>query len=116
MLNWEAIHEGQDARDAERIKKRDQLLTKSTEMTHKLAASSNEIEVDIHHSITKLSKKAIQMKNVMMLLKNCNWFTAKIPYDTTTVQQNQMTINITPTQIKIWKDDIKQQESVISTR
>ena len=27
-----------------------------------------------------------------------------------------MTINITPTQVKIWKDEIKQQESVIATR
>ena len=61
MLNWDAIYECQDARDAERIKKQDQLLTKSTEMTHKLAASSNEIEVDIHHSMTKFHKKDMQI-------------------------------------------------------
>ena len=85
-------------------------------MTRKLAASSNKIEVDIHHSITKFSKKDIQIKNVLMLLKNCNWFSEKIPYDTITVQQNEMAINITPTQVKIWKDDIEQQESVIATR
>ena len=61
LLNWEAIHKCQYARDAECIKKVDKLLTKSPEMTHKLAASSNEIEVDIHHSITKFHKKDMQM-------------------------------------------------------
>ena len=33
MSNWEAIHECQDARDAERIKKQNQVLNKSTSLT-----------------------------------------------------------------------------------
>ena len=85
-------------------------------MTCKLTASSNKIELDNHQSITKISKNDMQIKSVLMLLKNCNWFSERIPYDTITVQQNEMAINITPTQVKIWKDDIKQQEYVIATR
>ena len=51
-------------------------------MTCKLTASSNGIEVDIHHSITK----DMQIKIVLTLLKDCNWFSEKIPYDTITIQ------------------------------
>ena len=45
--------------------------------------SSNEIEVDIYHSMTKFSKKRYTDKNVLMLLRNRNWFSEEIPYDTT---------------------------------
>ena len=45
----------------------------------------------------------MQIKNVLTLLKNCNWFSDKIPYDTTTVKKNEITISITPTRLKYGK-------------
>ena len=72
MMNWEAIHECQDARDAEHIRKCNQVLNKSSPLTSTLAMSSEDIEIDIDHSSHKTNSRDVHLSNVLGSLTYSN--------------------------------------------
>ena len=80
MSNWEAIHECQDARGAEHIRKHNQVLNKSGLLTSTLAMSSEDIEIDIDYSFHKTNSRDVHLNNVLSLLTYSNWFSTGESY------------------------------------
>ena len=70
MVNWEAVHECEDARDAECIHKQAQMTKASHVMEH-----TSVIEDDLEISIEKASQKnSFQIDSMSQILENSNWF------------------------------------------
>ena len=73
MANWEAIHECEDARDAECICKQAQIMNYSHAMKHTLqSVLEDDWEIDIEKSSQENSIKDLQLMMRLQLLENSN--------------------------------------------
>ena len=118
MANWEAIHECEDARDAEHIRKR-ALMTKSSHVMQQTFQSvlEDDWEIDIEKSSQQNSTKDLQLMMRLQLLEYSNWFSElqthpHIIHAKST--QPDLIPDITSLHIKQWKAEIKLQEKVIA--
>src|SRR5882672_6273401 len=118
MTNWEAIHECEDARDAECICKQAQITNSSHVMKHTLlSVLADDWEIDIEKSSQENSIKDIQLMMKLQLLEHSNWFIGSQNHlHTIHAKSTQPDVfpEITSFQIKQWKAEIKSQENVIA--
>src|SRR5882724_3582224 len=75
MANWEAVHECEDAQDAERINKRAQMTKASHIMKQTLhSVLDHDWEIDIEKSFHDKSIKILKIVICLQLLEISNWF------------------------------------------
>ena len=118
MANWEAIHECEDARDAECIRKCAQITKASHVMKHTFqSVLEDDWEIDIEKSSQENSIKDLQLMMRLKPLENSNWFSGSqthphIIHARST--QPDLIPEVTSLHIKQWKAEIKLQEDVIA--
>jgi hypothetical protein len=113
MLNWEAIHECEDARDAEHIRKQNQAFHKHPLSVNNIIQSSDETEVDIHNLYDPSSLKSKKFLNTLYSLSTANWFNE---FHTLHDTLNYVSLPvISMSRIINWKKEIKHQENVITS-
>lgn len=91
MKNWEAIHECEDERDADRLKKRAAITKESQSMTRTLALDGSSNPEDVDLSTNTMSAKVppeqeFRTLQTVSLLQNAGWFT-NIAQDHTQITQ-----------------------------
>ena len=77
--------------------------------------SSEDIEIDIHHSSHDMHYKDVHLNNVLTSLTYSNWFSTDgcYPHISEGLLQCSLSFVTYGRQIKLWKLEIKHQESVI---
>ena len=123
LNNWEAIHECQDERDAERIRKRAEKSRESRAMTRALHGSigaEQEIDVDILQG-NKRKVRDIQAELVVDLMRQCRWIQSgqlKTQVETPKIPLTDVFDYPVPTasQLKEWVSLIKRQENTMKAR
>ena len=110
VANWEAVHECEDAWDAEHINKRAQ-MTKASHIIKQTIHSvlDDDWEIDIEKSI-----KILNIVIHLQLLENSNWFSGSQSHPHIIYAQSTQPSFIPDITSVWWKADIKDQENVIS--
>jgi hypothetical protein len=118
--NWEAIHECQDERDADRMQKRTEQAKESRAMTRALHGSienGDETHVDVTGTG---SRKARDMQAELLIdaMRQCHWIKGGEQKPTQNpVRENELQCpEPTASQLKMWLASIKQQESEVMAR
>ena len=123
LSNWEAIHECQDERDAERIRKRAEKSRESRAMTRALHGSigaEQEIDVDMTHTNGRKARDT-QAELLVDLMRQCRWIQSG-QRETQVKMNNALLTNDfeypapTPSRLKEWALSIKQQEGAMMAR
>ena len=120
MRNWEAIFECEDARDADRLRKRVNAMAKSQTMT---AAIRSAIDIDQDDDITTVdpttkppSKCDLQMHQYILRLQQSSWFESTPVLPPLEYRKDEKDIVIqhlpetTASRLKTWKRQTKEQE------
>ncbi|KAG2758048.1 hypothetical protein P692DRAFT_20710981, partial [Suillus brevipes Sb2] len=132
MQNWDSIHECEDERDADRLRKQTQLAAESKALTSSLAVGSldDDIEFDLSRALSRRSEQDFRIQQVVLLMQQSRWLRrrekclisesdrgisvpddlAKSNIDTDVLPQAEKIVLY----IKTWKDEIKKQEDVIA--
>lgn len=110
--NWEAIHECEDERDADRLRKRDSQTKESQAMTNAMTALFDDETSDISLSQPVVAEKDFRVNSMLLKLVASRWFS--------TVSQSVATPSallpqLTMSQLKLWKLDIKTQELLLQS-
>ena len=126
MNNWESVHECQDERDAERLRKRAALTAQSLVMTKSLNKVLNlpdSEEVDVPPKINQSASAEFKILNTIRILEQSNWLTSTSSLTSASTSdesvhppepvQGKIPEPSTHT-LKLWMQDIKQQESLIT--
>lgn len=122
MNNWEAIHECQDERDAERMKKRAALTAESMTMTrtlHRTLQGMDDSETDILPGLSG-SESDFRYQLAVSVLEQSNWIGTTTTQGPTQVCENvikSIGVNLpepTDDMLKFWSSSIKQQEAAIT--
>lgn len=123
LRNWEAIHECQDERDAERMRKHAEKFRESQAMTRSLHGSIEAgQEIDIDMASTKGRKPRDTRAEILLdLMQQCNWIQGGQHKTRTKMHNSSPTDDFdypapTPSQLKEWASSIKQQENVTMVR
>jgi hypothetical protein len=123
LSNWEAIHECQDERDADRMRKRAEKSRESRAMTKALHGSVEaEQEIDVDMAITKQRKaRDTQAELLVDLMRQCKWISSGQPGRQVETYNTSSTDGFdypapTPSQLKGWALSIKQQENATMAR
>ena len=120
LNNWEAIHECQDERDAERIRKRTEQARESRAMTralHGAVEGGDATEVDVTNPKNQKTRD-VQAELLINSMRECCW----IKSDTQTRECHVFREGEpswpepTPSQLKIWSASIKHQENEMMVR
>lgn len=125
MNNWDAVHECEDERDADRLKKQ-AARTKQSQFATQVLAPCNEAADDEagEFSVDKCvaPEQEFRMWQSIITLQVANWFASPSHVDSVTGNQenaeielgldntNDIRITLTPTVVKTWKKAIKDQE------
>jgi len=124
MLNWDAVNECEDERDAERLRKRAHLTAESKVLTSALALDEEDdgCEFALFKNSSKRAEDDFRIQQTVLLLQQSNWLTrqASIAQKPTSGgfllpvlhDPTAHITNITPF-IKSWLRQIKQQEIAI---
>ena len=77
--------------------------------------SSEDIEIDIHHSSHDMDCKDVRLNNVLTSLTYSNWFSTDgcYPHISQGLSQCSPSFDTSGAQMKLWKLEIKHQESLI---
>ena len=121
--NWESIHECQDERDAERMRKRAEMSRESRAMTRALHGSieaEQGIDIDIASTRGKKSRDA-QAELLVGLMQQCGWIRndrLRVDIETYSTPPTDNFEYPAPTrsQLKEWTLSIKQQENMMMAR
>ena len=118
--NWEAIHECQDERDAERMRKRTEKARESRVMTkalHGSIESGDGIEVDVTRAGGRKARDG-QAEQLVDVMYQCHWIRAREREHTqgTTVENELQCPEPTASQLKAWAVSIKKQENEAMAR
>jgi ATP-dependent exoDNAse (exonuclease V) alpha subunit len=115
MKNWDAIHECEDARDAERLRKRAALTTKSQAFSDAIknggAAGCENVDFDNHSVNTRKAKKDFEVSQAILLLQQSQWF--KFVKSLSNHSSPHQLPIVTDALLKRWKTSIKEQELII---
>ena len=124
LNNWEAIHECQDERDAERMRKRAEKSRESRAMTRALHGSVEagyETEIDLEGA-GRSKIRDMRGEVLVDLMRQCSWIHVNGQPQT---QENVCPTSATdefpypkptPLQLKEWASSIKQQENTTAVR
>ena len=116
--NWEAIHECQDERDAERMHKRAEQSRESRAMTRALHGT---IEGDADMTIVSTKRnvtRETQAEILVELMRQCGWIQTNNKLQSCVPHVADETVYPEPTssQLKVWASIIKQQEAIMMSR
>jgi len=136
MNNWEAIHESEDTRDAERLRKRAAAAAKSRDATSTLAnnisphasgdAAADEPEVPVSF---KRTIRGIQIQQSIALLRDVGWLcslatedqhllttanASEIKTGKTVVEGYNKPVTISVSTMKAWEKSVRCQEQVVA--
>ena len=80
--------------------------------------SSEDIEVDIDRSSHKTNSRDVHLNNVLSSLTHSNWFSTGecYPHISKHLTPASPSFDTSATQMKLWKLEIKHQETVIIAR
>jgi hypothetical protein len=114
MNNWEEIHECEDERDAERLRKRKALTQESQAFTKSMASTFDDELVDLNTQDKRSFQKDYEINYVLLKLLHSKWL------NKSTTQMQDLSSNpcdslpkITPLQMKQWKTEISKQENLL---
>ena len=118
--NWEAIHECQDERDAEHMRKRTELARESRAMTRALHGSieeGNETEIDMV-KVTGRKPRDLQGEALLDTMRQCHWIrkSGHEGVQVAVVKNELQCPEPTTSQLKMWATSIKQQENETAAR
>lgn len=128
MKHWEAVHECEDERDAERLRRRAQLTTAKKEASSSLMGFDEDVDVLPVDPFCRSSLEEFKLNQFILLLKQSQWLA-----DSATVHAQQcrtltrdgadasskesepsMTLDCTPLQIKKWLTEIRVREDAMA--
>ncbi len=124
MANWEEIHECEDAREAERLKKRDKTTRESRMLLKSVSELLNDEDYAEMSGVDQFkSMKDVKLQQVIERLKASGWLDDNVDnngysdlYITNTVRRMYTHIsvmNIKMLQVKQWQKDIKSMERML---
>jgi hypothetical protein len=117
--NWEAIHECQDERDAERIRKRTEQARESRAMTRALHGSieeENETEVDAT-KVGSRKTRDVQAELLVDVMRQCHWIRDTKREHPQVLAANELQCpEPTALRLKAWAASIKQQENEMTAK
>ena len=121
MKNWEDIHECEDKRDEERLRKRMALTAESLAMTKTVNDTSSKAESDDRDFISPLTntaQKDFVILQVLHILEQSQWLTS--PHHPPQLNPDALlppSISLpmpSPPQLKVWMKSMKDQEKKIA--
>jgi hypothetical protein len=128
IKNWNATHECEDERDAERLRKQAAATRESAAMTAAVAFPELNVEnIESTLSISANSERDFRIHQEVLAMQQSNWLrvlpkinnadaTINDATDTpASILQNNLP-DPTPNLMKRWKDETKKQEQAISNR
>ena len=120
MKNWDAIHECEDARDADRLKKHATATRESQTLTQSLKGDfpnddDDDDPISISINTTKIAKKEFDAMQFVLKLKHSEWFLKPSNKNLSQSVQNSLP-NPSPNLLKEWKIHITNQEKLIITK
>lgn len=113
MNNWEEIHECEDARDAERLRKREALTKESLALTNSMAVNFDEDMVDIEGTNSVHAKTDFVVQQTLLKLHTAQWFSSPQKNNITPHEVQLQLPGMTISQMKHWNSQIKQQEQIV---
>jgi len=118
--NWEAIHECQDERDAERIRKRTEQARESRAMTralHGAVEGGDVTEVDVTKTGNQKTRD-VQAELLVNVMRECGWIKSDTqPHRSRDFEEGELSCpEPTPSQLKKWAASIKHQENETMAR
>lgn len=135
MKHWEAVHECEDERDAERLRRQARLSTANKSHGVSTAQLDDEVDVPPMLSLCKSAQEEFKMNQFVLLLKHAGWLgTGQVnvnpsemipspPEDLRTVGgQDLPSVGVqivagydcSPKSLKRWSDEIRRQETAIA--
>ena len=122
--NWEAIHECEDERDADRLRKRAAEATASRNKTQKLVLSDLTDDASVILNSSPSGKAAHEIAMFIHSMKMCNWLspqctTAQLPVFNESLSENPLALidvnglHITGQMQVQWKQQIVEQEKAV---
>jgi hypothetical protein len=108
ITNWDATNECEDARDAERMKKKAQMAKESQALTNSLFTDNSHIPVVDNFDNNRCSNADFAVNQHLLLLQQSNWF--KTPFRPPSQPSLQLP-TVTETLLKQWKASLKAQEA-----
>jgi hypothetical protein len=123
MMNWEEIHECQDERDEERLRKRANLTTESMAITNSLALNDPNLsflepdDVDVSSIPHNNSRKDFALLQAIHVLEQSHWLTTPSRHDSVIrpiITSTSSFPALSPSQLKTWMKSIKQQEHCVT--
>jgi len=131
MKNWEAVHECEDERDADRLRKQVQLTTKSKALTASMGMGANEDDLDFTFpsDLSLRSENNFCAQQAILELQQSGWLdqqtvdpttAASTSSSSTSSSSSNMTSDFPDNneinrRIKQWKGEIKKQEQTITS-
>jgi gas vesicle protein len=116
MHNWEAIHECEDERDAERLRKRTACLQESSTLTNSLISNNVDDHSITFHDVAMCEKrnlkKDIEINTTLFKLASSNWFQPSEENDISSSSTSPLP-EITHNKVSQWKSEMKHQEEVL---
>ena len=118
--NWEAIHECQDERDAERMRKRTEQARESRAMTramHGALDDGNVVDVDATKRGNQ-KMRDIQAETLLNVMRECHWIKNdhQAHRDSMAGEEDLWCPEPTPSQLKSWTVSVKRQEDEMMAR
>lgn len=118
MANWEAMHECEDERDAERIRKRVHVskdVDRALQLETALLEDSN---LDLTSDLLPIPvlEESLEQNKMLLQLKGCNYFVSTSDSDLHSQNDCPQLPKITPALLGSWKSDTKQQEQQLALK
>ncbi|KAJ3516563.1 hypothetical protein NMY22_g14178 [Coprinellus aureogranulatus] len=123
MSNWEAIHECEDERDAERIRKRAALL-QGSDNAKGVPKIFEDLEIEFQAKSQKAnqSQREFEANQVLSILEQAHWITHENQHNaddseicnSKCPEELEELPPLTSTALREWKASIKEQESIIA--
>ncbi|KAG1733088.1 hypothetical protein EDD22DRAFT_960256 [Suillus occidentalis] len=130
MKHWESVHECEDERDAERLRRRAQLTSANSDASHSKAVFDDDIDVVPVDPFCKSALEEFKMNQFILLLKQSQWLAdgqgiyappdehdLSAGIDANAVSNDQADdplAECTPQQLKSWLLEIRDQENTIA--
>ena len=120
MKNWEDVHECEDKRDEDRLRKRMALTAESLAMTKTVNETSMKLDLDdtdIILPFTQTARKDFVVLQAIHVLEQSHWLTSPFHHTSTSnsLPSHHASFPIpSASQLKAWMKSLKQQEKIIA--
>lgn len=120
MKNWEAMHECEDERDRERMKKREASMRESLMMTNALNSNSAEQFIETINNDTTQKRCENNIQKEVLDIIGSNWLSPLPPalyeYNSNYNRSLHFNVHIDKQLIALWKAQVKAIESSITSK